>query len=42
VVRTSRPAGPLGERVVETALLPGTDDLDRLVRTVRQVAAAGS
>jgi len=42
VVRTSRPARPLGDRVVETALLPGPDDLDRLVRTVRQVAVAGS
>ena len=40
VLRTSGPAGPLGDRVVETALLPGADDLDRLVRTVRQVALA--
>jgi hypothetical protein len=42
VVRTSGPAAPLGDRVVETALLPGEDDLERLVRTVRQVAAAGA
>ena len=42
VVRTSGPAGSLGDRVIETALLPGADDLVRLVRTVRQVAAAGS
>ena len=45
VVRTSGPVGPLGpvaDRVVETARLPGGDDPDRLVRTVRQVAAAGS
>jgi GrpB-like predicted nucleotidyltransferase (UPF0157 family)/predicted enzyme related to lactoylglutathione lyase len=42
VVRTEGPAGQLGDRVVEAALLPGEDDLDRLARTVRQVAAAGS
>jgi len=42
VVRTSGPAERLGDRVVETALLPGADDPDRLVRTVRQVAVAGS
>ena len=45
VVRTSGPVspfGPSGGRTIETALLPGADDLDRLVRTVRQVAAAGS
>jgi len=42
VVRTSGPAERPGDRVVETALLPGADDPDRLVRTVRQVAVAGS
>ena len=42
VVRTSASAGPLGDRVIETARVPGADDPDRLVRTVRQVAAAGS
>jgi GrpB-like predicted nucleotidyltransferase (UPF0157 family) len=41
VVRTSSPVG-LGGRVVEVTSLPGDNDLDRLVRTVRQVAAAGS
>ena len=38
VVRTSSTAG-LGGRVVEAGRLPGAGDLDRLARTVRQVAA---
>jgi GrpB-like predicted nucleotidyltransferase (UPF0157 family)/predicted enzyme related to lactoylglutathione lyase len=42
VVRTAGPPGQLGDRVVEAAMLPGEEDLDRLTRTVRQVAAAGS
>ena len=42
VVRTSGPVAAPRGRVIETALLPGAEDLDRLVRTVRQVAAAGS